>query len=490
MHRRQRRALGWALAIASLATATPAQAQAEDPGKPDLDVRERTRLRPVVPASAAALRARDRLNARLGRQGVFELDPRTGTPRIVARLDGFLTGPSGADPAQVALGYVRAHRDAFGLSEADIAAFRPSGRYTDTRGITHLTWAQAWRGIDAWQNGLRASVTADGRLINVGGSPVPGLATRTAAPGLTASEALGEALGDAGRRGLAPRATPRGGADQRTTFAGGHEARLVLFTERAGDVRLAWQVTDRAGPAEVYEHLIDARGGDVLYRENQAHSLVTDADVFDYAPDRSTLGPQPITVDDATDLSGPGAFAILDTDGDGSADAPVPANNGDDWEYSFAPIGTGGGCAQGPCSWQNGVAFSWDANKEQTVTNLYHFVDVFQQWLESQVGFTNATGGFGPGDRVTAVALSSADAGGTGLPSRTDNAFALPSDDGQGSRIEFFLFNSGRDSSHDATIVFHEYVHLLSFRLVRAPDGSSGLTGYQSNAMGEAWGDW
>ena len=100
----------------------------------------------------------------------------------------------------------------------------------------------------AWDNELRASVAADGRLINVGGSPVPGSASRTDEPDVNASEALGEALDDAGSPGLAPRVTPqRRRPTERTTFTGGHAARLVLFTERRGDVHLAWHVVDDAG---------------------------------------------------------------------------------------------------------------------------------------------------------------------------------------------------------------------------------------------------
>src|SRR4051812_40477150 len=95
MHRRSRWALGWALAIASLSAATPAQAQVAGIGKPAFDSREGGRTVPAAPTNAAALQARDRLSARLGREGVLDLDDRTGTPRLVARLDGFLTGPSG-----------------------------------------------------------------------------------------------------------------------------------------------------------------------------------------------------------------------------------------------------------------------------------------------------------------------------------------------------------------------------------------------------------
>ena len=503
MHRRYRRALGWALAVASLSAATPAQAQVDTPGKAPFDSREDDSARPAVPTDAAALQARNRLSAQLGREGVLDLDERTGTPRLVARLDGFLTGPSGDDPAQVALGYVRDHEDVFGLSAGDLAALRLARRYTDGSGITHLTWAQTWHGIEAWDNDLHASVTADGRLVNVGGSPVPGLGTRTAAPELTASQALGEALGDAGRRGLAPRASPHGGADQETTFSGGHDARLVLFTERAGDVHLAWDVTDRARPAEVYEHVVDARSGEVLYRENQVQALDGGADVFEYTP---AFGPprarKAITVDSATDLSGQDSFIVVDANSDGTPDAPVPATSpdpdpdpGPDWDAAFSTFGAVSGCHTAPCTWRNGVGNSWQGNVGHTAANAYYFVSTFHDWLEDEVGFTDATGGFGGGsDRlrieVFEGASTSTTTPGTPNGSHLDNAFAVPQPDGAGGQLTFFLWSTGRNTADDPTVIYHEYGHALSNRLVVRPDGTSGLGTYQSNSMGEGWSDW
>ena len=52
----------------------------------------------------------------------------TGGLRTVGRTDGLLTGPSSADPATVALDYVRAHADAFGLDGADLATLEPANR--------------------------------------------------------------------------------------------------------------------------------------------------------------------------------------------------------------------------------------------------------------------------------------------------------------------------------------------------------------------------
>jgi extracellular elastinolytic metalloproteinase len=45
-------------------------------------------------------------------------------------------------------------------------------------------------------------------------------------------------------------------------------------------------------------------------------------------------------------------------------------------------------------------------------------------------------------------------------------------------------------SAEESDIIYHEYTHGLSNRLVIDANGNSGLTGGQANAMGEAWSDW
>jgi hypothetical protein len=75
--------------------------------------------------------------------------------------------------------------------------------------------------------------------------------------------------------------------------------------------------------------------------------------------------------------------------------------------------------------------------------------------------------------------------------SGTNNAnFATPPD-GSRPRMQQFLFtspNPDRDSSVDGDVVFHEYGHGISNRLIG--NGSTALSGTQSGAMGEGWSDY
>ena len=483
------------LASSTLLAAAPAGAQTSEPGKRDFDARAGAPARPATPSDAGALAARDRLNAQLGRQGVLDIDPRTGTPRWIGKLDGFLTGPSGDDPADVVLTYVRAQRGVFGLSEEDITALRLVKRYTDVDGITHLIWAQTWRGISAWDNELRASVAANGSLINVGGSTVPGLASRTPKPELDASQALSEALGDVGRRGLAPRPTPRGGPDRRTTFTGGHSARLVLFTERRGDVRLAWNVIDDVRPGERYEHLVDARSGDVLVRHSLIDSVTTGTVfAFDSTPNDAQAARTVPFDDGVNDLRGPFAFVYPDADADGdpgTPDATTPRTGGSAsdpiWNYPFVDFTADPDCTASRCSWDPGTPFSWQTNQEQNATQVYYFVNRFHDWLNQEVGFA----GFEGVDRVRAeVVDGAATGGGVGDGAHSNNAFMATEPEGTSPTMGMFVWDNGANGGDDATVVFHEYTHGLSNRLIIRPNGYGALDFPQAGAMGEGWSDW
>ena len=115
----------------------------------------------------------------------LEYDGTTGTVRILQNLDGYLTGPSTLSAQQVVLRYLREHHAALGLTEGDLATFRLSRNYQDVAGIRHLSWTQEIGGGSVFGNGLQAAVTADGRLLMLGGSPVS--TPRSRPPGVRGS---------------------------------------------------------------------------------------------------------------------------------------------------------------------------------------------------------------------------------------------------------------------------------------------------------------
>ena len=128
------------------------------------------------------------------------------------------------------------------------------------------------------------------------------------------------------------------------------------------------------------------------------------------------------------------------------------------------------------------------------VTNLFYFNNLMHDFSYN-LGFTETSrnfqvNNFGRGgvgnDSVQAEAQD-----GSAINPQCNNAnFATPPD-GLRPRMQQYLFtspNPDRDSSVDGDVVFHEYGHGISNRLIG--NGSSALIGIQSGALGEGWSDY
>jgi hypothetical protein len=124
------------------------------------------------------------------------------------------------------------------------------------------------------------------------------------------------------------------------------------------------------------------------------------------------------------------------------------------------------------------------------VTNLFYYNNIMHDFSYT-LGFTETArnfqvNNFGRGGTGNDSVRAEAQDG-----SGTNNAnFATPPD-GSRPRMQQFLFtapNPDRDSSVDGDVVFHEYGHGISNRLIG--NGSGALSGTQSGAMGEGWSDY
>jgi extracellular elastinolytic metalloproteinase len=478
--------------------------------RPFLDARTAGIAGRVLRARATTLAASPsiavtKLGHQLGLQGAISIDPLTGTPRMVGRLDGFLTGPSAAPASAVALGYVSGHPKVFKLSPRSMAGLRLVRNYVDVAGTHHLGWAQTLHGIPLFGNGLQASVARDGRLINVTGSPVSDLGDVSGSPSLSAAGALAAARADVGLA-RAPHL---------------QSAKLVLFQTLSG-TRLAWQTVVMSSPA--YLHVIDAQTGRVLFRK----SLTDDANgsVFDYWPGAPLGGTQHVV-----DFTAPGwlpaarehrlqgnnthVYTDVNDDNVPQSSEEVSAASDHSWNFPFQPFDTPAGgppCVpQFLCSWNPDLANSWRANRRQNATQVFYYVNNFHDHLASSpIGFTAAAGNFQqqnpPGEGLGHDAVQAQPDDGAnlvgGLPDggHVDNANMSTPPDGTPPIMQMYLFhepNTGNldpflasNGGDEADVVYHEYTHGLSNRLVVDANGVSTLNGAQPGAMGEAWSDW
>ena len=459
------------------------------------------------------------LAGQLGPQPVIDLDPLTGTPRQVGRLDGSLTGPSPASAEDIALGYVRAHAAVFGLSAADLARLGPARDYVDIEGIHHLAFVQRVGGVPLFGNGLQANVTRDGRLVNVTGSPVPGLHTPVALhAGLSVDAAIRLAKRDVGERRVAP--------------ARGDTGKPVLFHTAGGTRRAIQTVTMSAATPSL--DVIDAETGRVLYRDLLSADLAgsgTDAaarkdaaDVFEYFPGARGSGGRTRTVSlnrpgwlpkGSVVLFGNNVHTYSDVNDNNVADAAEEVSPVGRTGYRFPVVRTtvaGEPCMAWVCTWNPGKDLSWQRNGRRTATQSFYFVNRWHDYLAgAPIGFTEAAGNFQQvnasgrgkgGDPVHDESLDGADTQ-DGVPDLThiDNAnFATPPD-GQSPTMQMYLWHApGASSTQDpfipamgsdeADIVYHEYTHGLSHRLVTDASGNPALDSVQGGSMGEAWSDW
>ncbi len=475
-------------------------------------------------AARSAAAPAETLRASLGLQGVVDLDPVTGTPRVVARLDGFLTEPRAGDAHALVLDYVRANERVFGLDEHDLAGLRLVRDETDAVGVRHLLWAQEAGGIRAYANDLRASVTRDGRILTVSGSTVPDLELPPGAP-VGGARAVATALREAGHppaRLPRPLAQPRGAARE-ARYAGGHSAELVLVATPRG-VRLAWRVTADADSDEVYTSLVDARSGDVLRSDNKVEDAGAFGQAWEYYPGAPSGGTATLSnwtekgwlPADSTVLNGPYARVFADLDDDDHVDAGEEATESDStWVYTLnTKTHPAGFCFPNSvftsiCTWDSTAVASWSPNRKQDSAQVFHFVNSFHDHLKLDPDIAWTTRTFENGDKVVAHSDDGAATGTNGVflgalmpdGSHVSNANMLTLPDGQSPRMQMYLFTSFTgnfntdptpdvNGGDDAAVVYHEYTHGLSNRLITYADGWGALDAFQSGAMGEAWSDW
>jgi extracellular elastinolytic metalloproteinase len=460
------------------------------------DARHDPAVTGMLDAKAAMLAAKpsaavSNMRAALGEQGIVDVDPLTGTPRQVAKLDGFLTGPSKKPAVQVARDYLKAHADLFGV---DPATLKPRRDYVDIDGIHHLSFLQQVGSVPVFGNGIRADVARNGALIQMTGSPVRQMPAGLAAAKLTGDQALDTARRDA----------------RETRSTASDKAQLVAFPT-AGGLRLGYQtLTMQSG----YLHVVDAETGRILYRQSLTdNDAGPDALVWDNYPGAPAGGKQrrvslgrwvsPY----AKNLTGNSAHVFSDLNDNDVADAGEEVGQSSPGHFTY-PLKefTGPLCsAQYRCTWDPNVAFSWQPNRAMDAAQLLYFTSVFHDHLlAAPIGFTRAAGNFETrdGDPVQVNDLDGANTD-NGFPdgNHVDNANMSTPPDGTPPTMQMYLQPAAKttpeedpyvpsDVGNEASSVYHEYTHGLSNRLVVDAAGVSTLNGPQSGAMGEAWSDW
>ncbi|HKS29569.1 MAG TPA: M36 family metallopeptidase [Pyrinomonadaceae bacterium] len=413
-------------------------------------------------------------------------------------IDGApLTEPQSDAPDNIARRFLKERAQVFALSNAGVDNLKLEKEDND-RGTTFLDYAQTVDGIKVFEGNVKVVVNNQGEVMNVReGFLINGQKAKLN-PSLDEQEGIAKAFEHAGRSVMASfvETGARSSESEFSRFAnpidlGYEEVLSQLNIVRVGNkARLAWHVYAEVGPNEWYEMLVDAHTGELLLRYN-LYVFEAQGTVYTEAPDKgarvlvSFVGDTTINtaagwMGTSTVTTGNNVEAYLDTNADNAPDAnnTTGLSNG----HAFS-------------STQNFTfpfSTTVDPRTQQAavVTNLFYYNNIMHDFSYN-LGFTETalnfqTNNFGRGGTGNDSVRAEAQDG-----SGTNNAnFATPPD-GQRPRMQQYLFtspNPDRDSSVDGDVVFHEYGHGISNRLIG--NGSTALQGTQSGAMGEGWSDY
>lgn len=444
-----------------------------------------------------------------------------GTPSMVVKDGGYLTGPQSGDAVTIAKGWLKQNAALYGLTAADVDAMKVSRNFAmPGTGLRPVTLQQTFGGIESTQGGrVIVAVASDGKILSVAGDLRPS-GTLAGDFVLSAADALNKA-----KQLLAPAVSYvpllSGTKNGWNVYDGGdvlpgdqYVKKSVFLT--AGEVRPAYRVLFIHELNEGHEVIVDAVTGETLYQRALVDTLVDAGGLvfenFPGAPAGGTQVKKSFRGDAAASPNGwvaPATEAGLTTIGN-NADAYA------NWSNFLVPEGTGLvrpvavlGQFDYPFldAWRqtNGqtVPPSYAEDVNSAVTNLFYHHNLFHDyfyklgWVEGagNLQATNFGKGGMEGDPILGMAHAGATSGGAPTYTGRDNAYMLTLPDGIPAWSGMFLwepiagaFNSPySDGDYDASIIYHEYSHALSNRYVA---GGEALGSHQAGSMGEAWGDW
>ena len=410
---------------------------------------------------------------------------------------GTLSEPQADSADNIARKFLKSHGDVFALSSGDVTNLQVTNEVNEN-GTIFVDYAQTVGGLKVFEGQVQVIVNKLGQVLSVREGFLVDHAPAKLRPSLSESKALTQALEYSGRAVFSSfvETQTRASRSEVSRFAnpldlGFEDITSELNVVRVRDEsRLAWHVYAEVGPEEWYELLVDAQTGELLMRHN-LYLFEAQGTVYTEAPDKgarqlvSFVGDTTINtaagwMGTSTVTTGNNVEAYLDRD----------ANNAPDTT-------SGNGLSNGHASAANQdftfpFSTTVDPRTQQAavVTNLFYFNNVMHDF-SYRLGFTETwrnfqVNNFGRGGTGNDSVRAEAQDG-----SGTNNAnFATPPD-GSRPRMQQYLFTAptpDRDSSVDGDVVFHEYGHGISNRLIG--NGSTALSGTQSGAMGEGWSDY
>src|SRR5688572_204207 len=467
----------------------------------DLDLNANAALSAAQnPGAAARATAFEHFRAGLGPEKAANLRGSVNHTGAIKNLfvDGApLSAPQSDSADNIARGFLRRHSDLFALSAADVTNLVLTNEDNDGP-VNFLEYFQTIGGLKVFEGAVQVAINKNGEVLSVREGFLASVNKMNLRPTLSEQQGLNRAFAYAGRKldSSFVEMRTRGDVGGSSAFANPlgpdyEDVTSELNVVRVGDkTRLAWHLFAEVGPEEWYELLVDAHSGELLLRHN-LYVIAAQGTVYIESPNAgarqlvSFVGDTVINTSfgwmgTATVTTGNNVEAYLDTD----------ANNSPD-NISGSGLSVGhASAANQDFTFPFSTTVDPRTQRAAVVTNLFYYNN-FMHDFSYRLGFTETarnfqTNNYGRGGSGNDSVRAEAQDG-----SGTNNAnFATPPD-GSRPRMQQYLFTApspDRDSSIDGDVVFHEYGHGISNRLIG--NGSTALSGTQSGAMGEGWSDY
>jgi Zn-dependent metalloprotease len=302
----------------------------------------------------------------------------------------------------------------------------------------HHRFRQTYLGVPVEGGEVQVHQAADGRVIGVTSSYVPGVSVPTVAPAFAAAAALERAA-----RELDP--------EERAAAAGLREQPALVIWSSAGAARLAWRVIVPTA-AHTWQLAVDARDGALLDGPTDVNRYF-DGRGQVWGAANAVVALQDNTLRDGNNSAGavPSAAYLLVV-------LPGLAGNG----YLDGVYASSSGTKKRTSSATN--TFVYDRSQlgfEETLA--YYYIDLTERYFQS-LGFTNIN------NRQQVYSVNG---------TTQDNSWYAP------STKKITYGTGGVDDAEDAEVIIHEYGHSVQDNQVPGFGSSN-----EAGAQGEGFGDY
>ncbi|MCS6885368.1 MAG: M36 family metallopeptidase [Acidobacteriota bacterium] len=408
------------------------------------------------------------------------------TPRIIYSLSEGLSAPSKLAAEYIARRFLKKHRTFYKVDDSDlklVANYR-----SKSSSLRHLIFKQQVGSLEVFGADLKIALDEQGRVMYAASGLMPAAEKLTETqPKLNVQEAVE----------LAAQSIQRSVSE---IDCSERLPTLVIFMLTPDEPRLAWRIRllDKL-TGNRYDICIDDVKGSLLLR----HSLTWYADQPSYRvftrnspqPNMPFLSLNPPLIE----------RELVTTSGDKNAspagwiDLGNPITEGNNVIAREDRSGNNNGRSARATSLSFDFPLILNTPGEEpekftdaSITNLFYRCNWTHDYLY-KLGFDEQAGNFqrsnfGRGGKENDPVLADAQDG-----ARFNNASFGVSEDGFPSRMQMHLWTTAQpkiDSSFDAEVIIHEYIHGLTTRLVGGPQEATSLFGIQSGGMGEGWSDW